>query len=218
MGEGMVGLRGATFERRLTVLIKMTDRLRNVRMLALISPLVERLFEAWRTEDVNLMDGVDTLRAFDTATWRPLIQLSTVRMAVYDGLIENADQVCSSGQLAELMSVLDLASDADGEVAGALRRAFDTYRRRNFSEDLIECRSTEQFDELLAHLDLFQSKLGVAADYEFAQAIETKEQFEQREEERAEGMSDIWRDQQSERRASESAVRDMFGSLRTGGD
>jgi hypothetical protein len=71
MAGGAVAYLGATFERRLAVLIAITDCLRHPSLLALVMPLADRLIEEWRSEAVNIPDGVDILRTFQRAAGRP---------------------------------------------------------------------------------------------------------------------------------------------------
>jgi hypothetical protein len=210
MGERAVGYRGATFERRLSVLIAMTDRWRRQSLLALVMPLVNRLLEEWHTEAVNITDGV---RTFDGATWPPLTEMSDVQTIVRNALIEEAATGCRSDELRELISVLDLGDDANSGVTRALRQGFQEYRRLNFRDDLRECRSSEQFDGLIQDLELFKTILGVETQREMEDIEETKAEFEEQSDAYADNMHDEWKERWQKERADEGSVRNMFDSL-----
>ena len=64
LGKG-VAYRGATFERRLAVVIDMADRLHNGMLADLITPLFDRLFEEWVSDNPEINDAVSFLRVMD---------------------------------------------------------------------------------------------------------------------------------------------------------
>jgi hypothetical protein len=217
MGEGAVGYRGATFERRLATLISMTDCLRRPSLLALVAPLADRLFEEWRTEPVQITEGVEILRAFDRAAWSPLARMTDLHSAIRDAMIAEASTGCRSDELRELLSVLDLDEEMNGDVLAALRQGFEVYRRRYFDNEIRECQSTEQFDGLLEDLELFKSTLSVDTNREVTKTEEAKADFEEHQNAYAH-MEDEWKERWRNERASEATVRDMFGSLRSDRD
>jgi len=49
----------------------------------------------------------------------------------------------------------------DSGAVPALRPGFAKFLGAGFGDDLLECRSVEQFDELLEDLELFREELGV---------------------------------------------------------
>ena len=214
-GGGAIGYRGMTFERRLAILISIAARLRRPSLVSLIAPFTERLVEEWRTEAPDINDGVEILRALDGAAWPPVAGMIEVRRVCCDALIAEAAKGCRSDELRELLSVLYIDDETDGRVLKALRDGFERFRKRDFAQELGECHSEEQFDALLEDLEMFQREIGVVADVELKRTQEAKARFGEDQEDRADHMEDEWKERWREQRASETSVRDMFGSLQS---
>lgn len=213
MGDGGVGYVGATFERRLAVLIEIADHFRHPIFLELIAKLFDRLSEEWRTEAVNISDGVAILRSYNNIRWPSLDTMSDVFGKCRDALIAEAAKGCSSDQLRDLISALWSDELAEEHVLSALRRGFEEYRRDYFSGDLRECRSSPQFDGLLDDLETFQSTLNIDTARERESTLEAKAEFEEHEAAYADHMQDEWKERNYEERADEEKVREMFGTL-----
>ena len=215
-GGGAIGYRGMTFERRLAILISIAARLFAAQVVvSLIAPFTEQLVEEWRTEAPDINDGVEILRALDGAAWPPVAGMIEVRRVCCDALIAEAAKGCRSDELRELLSVLYIDDETDGRVLKALRDGFERFRKRDFAQELGECHSEEQFDALLEDLEMFQREIGVVADVELKRTQEAKARFGEDQEYGADHMEDEWKERWREQRASETSVRDMFGSLQS---
>jgi hypothetical protein len=214
MGQGAVGYRGLTFERRMAVVVDIADRLGTPAVAALISPLFARLQQEWTTERADINDAVELLRALDNTQSIDPTTLDVMKCAVKAALIEEARTGCRSDELRELIGVIDTSeADADGALSAACA-AFDEYRQSMFRDELRECRSREQFDGLTEDLELFRDQLGVNVSPLLQKVEETKNEFEESEEAYAEHMQDEYKERWRDERASERSVSDMFGSLR----
>ncbi|MCK1297422.1 MULTISPECIES: restriction endonuclease [unclassified Bradyrhizobium] len=214
MGKGAVGYRGPTFERRLTVVIDMADRLGSSSIASLIAPLFARLQQEWITERPDINDGVDALRALDGARSVDPVTLDAMTAAIKAALLEDVQDGCRSDELRELIGVID-TSDADADAAlSPARAAFDAYCAGTFQDELRECRSREQFDGLVEDLELFRDQLGVDVSSLLTRVEEAKGEFEEHEDAYADHMQDEYKERWRDERASERSVSDMFGSLR----
>lgn len=212
LGGGSYAYRGATFERRMAVLIAMTDHFRHPSLLALVEPLAKRLLDEWRSGQVHVIDGIEIVRAFEAATWPTLTEMRQVKSTVLDALIEHATSGCGSYELSELISILDLAPE-DAEITQSLRQGFGQYRRLYFRDELRECRSPDDFDNLHDALGHLGSALGVDTKGEFEKINENKAEFEEQQDAYTDHMQDEWKERWRDERARERDVHDMFGSL-----
>lgn len=212
LGGGSVGYRGPTFERRLAVLIGMADHLRSLVLLRIAELAAQRLFEEWQNEAAEINEGVEVLRALDSAEWEPLTTMTKIAERVRDGLVSQAEVGCRTDELRELVTVIDFDADEDGSLRRALRSAYGEYRRSHFQEDLRECRAEEHFDGLLEDLELFKEWLGV----DIASEVETLEERKREYEEEGPQERDYdgeWSDLRAQELFHEASVRGMFGSL-----
>jgi hypothetical protein len=82
-----------------------------------------------------------------------------------------------------------------------------------FDQELGECRSREQFDGLVADLELFRDHLGVEVSALIQRVEEAKAEFDENEDAYADHMEDQWKDRWRQERATERSVSEMFGSL-----
>jgi hypothetical protein len=213
LGGGRVAYRGATFERRLAVLIGMADHLRSPDLLRMVEFAAQRLFEEWQHEAVDINEGVEALRAFDSAQWEPVAAMTKIAECVREGLASQAEVACRTDELRELLTVIDFDADGDGSLRRALKSAYREYRRSNFREDLHECNAEEHFDGLLQDLEFFKETLGVDIAEEVETVMERKQEYDQEQSASEDYDEDALKERWREERATETTVREMFGSL-----
>ena len=84
-----------------------------------------------------------------------------MRKVVQESILDAAKTGCGSGDLRELISVIDISEQTGGDNIEALRLAFCNYCRSIFSDELRECRSMEQFHALSEDLELVRDHLKV---------------------------------------------------------
>ena len=218
MGQGAYGYRGATFERRLAVVVNMADRLASSAIASLIPLLFARLQHEWVTERPDINDAVEALRALDGTRLVEPVALEAMTRAIKAALVEDVQSGCRSDELRELIGVIDTSeADADAALSPA-RLAFQTYRQTIFQDELRECRAREQFDALSEDLELFREQLGVDVSSLLTKVEEAKNDFEEHEDAYADHMQDEYKEHWRDERASERSVSDMFGSLRSDRD
>lgn len=110
LGKGMIGYRGATFERRLAVILDMADRLSSQAISSLILPLYTRLQQEWEIERPQINDAVDVLRALDDTRSVAPEELAAMKVAIEQALLKEASTGCRSDELRELITVIDTSS------------------------------------------------------------------------------------------------------------
>lgn len=212
LGSGNVAYFGATFERRLAVLIEIADHLRAPVLLPILQSAAERLFVEWRNEPVEISDGVDVLRALDTAEWQPLAAMTQIAERVRHSLVEQAESGCRAEELREIILAIDFYTDPDDDFYRALQSAYEQYRRYYFDDELWEISSEVQFDSLIEDLQFINNWLYVDVSMEIVTVEESRREYEENrppEREHDELLSDF-REQEL---STEARVREMFGSL-----
>jgi hypothetical protein len=213
-GSGTVSFHGATFERRLAVVIDMADRMPGGRFSGLIEPLFARLVEEWRSESLEINDAVDVLRALDRTRSLTAEQVAKQKEIILARLVAEVQTGCRADELREIIAVVDTSGRANHPVVTAARTAFEKYRQTQFADELGECGSHDQFEGLIEDLELFKEELGVDVAALIERVEHAKAEFEDRADAYADHMQDEWKDHWREERASERSVSDMFGSLR----
>lgn len=181
MGKGAVGYRGPTFERRLTVITDVANRLASPSIASLIAPLFARLQQEWITERPDINGGVDCLRALEGTCSVDPVAVAAMTTAIKAALLEDVQDGCGSDELRELIGVIDTSEEDTDSALSAARAAFDAYCGGTFQDELRECRSRGQFDGLVEDLELFRNHLGVDVSSLLTKVEEAKAEFEEHE-------------------------------------
>jgi hypothetical protein len=213
MKDGIVAYRGATFEKRLAVLVEIADHFQHPCFLQLIKKLFDRLKDEWQAEAVNISDCIEILRSFNRIRWPALDAIPDVLLGCRDAAIAEAESGCSSDDLRDLITALPRDEIEEALVLTALRNGVEAYQREYFTKELRECRSSFQFDGLLDDLKEFHTILNIDTTNEIETTQAAKEEFEEEEAAYADHMQDEWKERHYENRADEISVREMFGSL-----
>jgi AAA domain (dynein-related subfamily). len=213
LGKGMFGYRGLTFERRLSVVVDVADRLASPEVATLIAPLFSRLQQEWESESVDIIDVVKLLRALDGSRSIAPVDRAHMTDIIESALMNEVRSGCRSDELRELIEVIDRSEGNADALVEAARAGFDAYRHTIFHNEVRECRSHEQFDGLIEDLELFRDELDVDVAPLLGSVEEARAEFEEHEDARADYMLDEWKERRHEERQSERAVSDMFGSL-----
>jgi hypothetical protein len=214
MGRGEFLERGLTFERRLATVVEMADGLGSPEIAALVSPLFAFLQQLWLVEQPIVNDAVEALHAINTARSINPVTLVAMTKAIKAALIGSVQVKCRSDDLRELIGVIDTsASDADAALLG-IRSAFECYRQTMFKDDLKDCRTRKQFEDLIENLQLIGEYLGVSVATLLMTTEQKKNEFVDHEEAYADYMHDEYKERWRDERDDAKMVSSMFGSLR----
>ena len=104
--DGTSFYRGSTFERRLAIVIEISDRLGSYEFAALASPLFERLLKEWETEHPEIVDFAEFLRVLEDTQHIPPSQIKEMREVVQESILDAAKTGCGSGDLRELIMLI----------------------------------------------------------------------------------------------------------------
>jgi hypothetical protein len=213
LGGGTIGFHGPTYERRLTIILEMADRLDSPELAALAVPMMTRLNEEWQIDQANIIDSVGLMRALDVARHLPTTDLVDIRRQVQDAVLNQVRNGCRGDELRELLRVVDTSVRGDPAVI-AILTSFARFECEHFPEELRECRSSEQFDDLIQDLEFFQSRLGVDAKRLIEQVEKEREGFQKYEEDYADHIEEEGRERYHAERSADQSVSEMFSSLR----
>ncbi|MFY0662607.1 MAG: restriction endonuclease [Shimia sp.] len=211
-GNGSVSYRGSTFERRLAVLLDIAEKLGSDNITSLVPVLFSRLEHEWLSESPEINDAVELVRTLQACKSVSQDEADRMLNIIKPVLLKEIGTGCRSDELRELIGVLDLTDHCGTKKAA--QAAFEAYRRLQFADEVGECKSGEQFDELIEDLELFRDELGVEIAAMLDTVEEAKFEFEANEEAWADHMQDEWKERSRDERASARGVSDMFGSLR----
>ena len=208
-------------EDRFPLVAEMADKMPERSMTGLIDELFEEMAGDWRSRGPDFEQGSKIL---ETIADSPSLvepaeagrRARTVRAAMLRAMQRDGYLLDELTGMASMEDEFEAPEDA----AKAIRRAIEEYEEEVFSEELTQCRSTDEFVSFASSLD----DLGAIAAVDVGDMLhyvdEAKQEFEKHQAEMADRMQDEWKERRYEERAqsrererSEGAIRDMFGSL-----
>ena len=209
--DGSTTWHGATYERRLTVVLEVAARVGANEYRRLVDPIAARLFEEPLDDGVDINALVDLVVSLES---EDMAEFSAFVRPLRERVFEAARQGCRSDELREATRLLEEPPSDDD--LNALRAGYAAYDKHYFSSERWECRSEEEFSGLIEDLTLFQESLGVDTGEFVAEVLEALEEFLESEERYADAHEDEYKEQWREARYENESIADMFGSLRSG--
>jgi hypothetical protein len=210
--QGRVHFRGSSFESRLVVVVEMFREMGGVVLQNMIEELSTKLIANWKLESLDVTDAVDALRVLNTLQGEAKARFLALAIDIKGALESQVNAGCRSDELKALIDVLDLAG-ADSGAVPALRAGFAKFLGDGFRDDVLECRSVEQYDALLEDLKLFQKVLGVDVGPPVGIVQLAKSEHMENEEAYADHMQDEWKERYRDERDDERSLSEIFGSL-----
>lgn len=216
LGKGMTGFRGSTYERRLTTILDMAQRLSSKDVAALVEPVMGCLSSPWQEDDLSVDDCVQLLRTLDDISYLPGNEVDGIRMRVSEALMSEMQSGCRADELRDILNAVNVIAPTfrSGQFMASARAGFQKFKEDHFGDDLRDCRSTEHFEGLVEDLELFGEKLGVDVEHLVNRVADAKGEYEDHQEAYADQMHDDWKERAHEVRDAEMDVSDLFGSLR----
>ena len=218
LSKGAYGYRGATFERRLKVVIDMADRLASSAFFQLIEPAFARLQKEWETETPSINDAVELIRTINESSSLSADKQTQMTTLIQSRLLGEIQSGCRSDELREIICMIETKDHANIEIVAIAHCAFSAYQQKYFPNEVGECRSREEFEGLIEDLELFRDELGVDVQGLIDEVVEAQSEFEDHEEAYADHMQDTWKEQRYFERDSERGVTEMFNSLKNDRD
>jgi len=202
------------YEERLATMIRMADALRAPALLPVIAGIIARIKEE-RSETLCEIDKtISAVKAFESAGWEELQRFDSFFENCAGELVTSAEHGCGSGELRALLEQYE-----DGQTPGhpfkdALKAAFEKFLGSYLSDEIRNCRSEQDFDSLIDHLEYFGRTFAFDLDNQIASTNEARDEYVDYEERRADQHMDEYKEYMREERANEDGIREMFGSLR----
>jgi hypothetical protein len=100
---------------------------------------------------------VELIRTLDIVHSLPVAEVENVHRQVQDAILREASTGCRADELRELLGVIDTSDRIDPAVTAA-QDGFANFKQHYFGEELRDCRSPEQFDDLIQDLHFFSRR------------------------------------------------------------
>jgi len=203
-------------ERRVATLIEVAETLNSYRISEVMASAVAALITGWGDEPPDISDGVALLvrvRRSDLV-FKPTN--AEVCERIIRALVLEASTGCRSYELHELLVALD-PSDVDAELYALLNTATHLYLERYFSDDLHDCKSEGEFDDLEVELASIAEHTDINLDDPIQKIRESKAEFEEQQAAYEDHQYEEWKERRYEIQSSDRELDDLFDSLRQPG-
>lgn len=211
--DGITTWFAPTYERRLTVVLEIATKIGTREYRDLVEPLASCLFEEPLDEGGDIDELVDLV-----------IALGTEDMAEFSGYVQPLRERvfaavrlgCRTDELRKAARLLD--DPQSGNELAALRASYAAYIEHDYSDARLNCRSIEEFEELIADLTWCGVALSVETDGFVAELEQARLELEEEEEQYANAHAEEYKERGYEMRRQEESIGDLFGSLKSDRD
>lgn len=203
-------------ERRVNTLIEVAETLQSERISEIAASAVVALIAGWGEEPPDICDGVALLVRVRRShlVFKP--SKAEVCALIVRALVLEASTGCRSFELHELLVAIE-QDDIDAELHALLNTAAELYRQRYFSDDLQECKSESEFDDLEVELATIAKHTTINLEGPIQAIRETKAEFEEQQAAYEDHQYEEWKERRYEILSSDRALDDLFDSLRQSG-
>ncbi|OYY77730.1 MAG: hypothetical protein B7Y43_08865 [Sphingomonas sp. 28-62-20] len=204
-----------TYEDRLTVLIRMADALRAPALLPAVEGVIEKVELERSDRPVDIDNTIRAIKAYESAGWEELQAFEPFFENCAVELIASAENSCGSSELRALLWQYENSLAISHPLKASLKKAFDKFLNRYLSDEIGNCQSNLDYQELIDSLEYFGQTFGVSTESEIGTVREALDEYLNYEEQRADQAMDEYRDNNYIERANDDGIREMFGSLRS---
>lgn len=174
---------------------------------------IEYVIQLWAKGETNLSEGIALLESIEMNSFVFPTVPAELRVRALRLLATEASTGCSSAELRELVNAI-ASKDLTGELVDLLHKAADVYKSSYFSDELVDCNSEGNFDDLEADLLLIEEFTGVDFRGPLKSIHAEKEEFEENQAAYEDQQYEEWNDSRYEREGESRQLDDMFDSLR----
>ena len=203
-----------SIERRVAMLLGMADRLMSSDFLRLAEEHTEYASKKASDYGIEIEECIEVLNTINGSKWHPIMGNQEIRRTFNSLILQGISDGCPSQELMALVEYVDRRGSWTESLYERLRTVLENSRTSyHLAEEISECRSTAQCDEIASRLERLGQRLGSDVAPEIAGVFERKQQIEDEEEMRADMAMDEWKDQWGAERHTENEIRELFSSL-----
>jgi len=195
-----------------STLIQVAEKSQSAQAIKIVNSAMAKLVLGWESEIANIVDGVSLLTNVEESSLSFQPSKGMVRDAMIRALFTASALGCGSYELRALLDAVK-PEEIDDAIYEKLKIAVGEYRANYFSDELRNCKSEFDFDNLEQNLVTISQK----SQLNFTGAIESvhadKSEFEEHQSQYEDYAYDQWKDQRLEIQTDERAIDDLFDSL-----
>lgn len=203
-------------ELRVGTAIQVAEKLKSKKLSQVISPAIDALIAGWKSEPVDIGDGLALLAKVKATTLVLQPSNDEVCARILRALIMEASTGCNSDELRELLNEIE-PEDLNDELNGHLKTAAKVYRERYFRDELRECKSESEYDALKDDIAAIAERTNTNFEGLIDSIRESKAEFEEHQAAYEDHAYEQWKERRHEIQAEDRVLDDLFDSLRKPG-
>ncbi|MYM86557.1 hypothetical protein GTP91_05110 [Rugamonas sp. FT82W] len=201
---------------RVSTLLHVAETIAAKRLYELTVAGLERLLTAWDAGDLDISNGISLLSQVATSKLEFHQPGHTILPRIITALTLRLSTGCRYYEIGPLLSALG-SMPLSSEQEALLQKAAQVFRKKEFNGALWSCSTRTEFDNLESTLQLISERARTPVGRQIHEVRKARTEFEERETARADDMYDEWKEQFQEMEDGDSAIDDLFDSLRDPG-
>ena len=206
---------------RFSIVVQMAIEFSNSGMDESVYAYFQMMAKDWDSRGLHISDGREVLATLASCTSLEPTKVRSMRTTVWNAMLQSIDE--EGYWLAELMGLASILGDPDKpeHASSVIESAMKDYEVEIFREELSDCRTVDDFDNLTELLHELGDYSGVDIDDMIAYTDQAKEEYERDQAAMADHLQDVWKDRKYEQEieareslSNEHAIREIFNSLK----
>ena len=213
MGNASVAYIDDSIELRVGTAIQVAEKLNSYQLSKVIVSAINALIASWKTEPVDIGDGLALLAKVKTTTLGIQPSNEEVGTRILHALVMEASTGSRSDELRELLNEIE-PENLNGELSDGLKTAARVYCEHYFSDELRECKSESDYDALEEDLAAIAERTNIDFEGLINSIRETKAEFEEHQAAYEDHAYEEWKERRYDTQSEDRMIDDLFDSLR----
>lgn len=210
--DGTVIYFGSGYEKRLSFACNMAKTIKSGLWKDVTLSVFDRLMTEWATERAHIDDALEAQTSLVHHPNFTHDEVEALRDQISLGILADISRHgCRSDELCSVIRQYDDDDFTQSHIQQSFAAAFQNYSADYFQNEVRECRNPDEYDALIADLEIIGEDLSVSVKQMVQNITDEKEGFLENYDEMAD--YDEYKEQRYMQRAEDSGIADMFGSL-----
>ena len=200
------------------LILEMADAMPSANLVDIVLVYFQVTTRNWELQSLNIGEGRELLDLFAECRSIPLIEVRGMRDAVWNAILRTIEE--EGVWLAELIDIASMVENPS-HALNVIRSAMARYEEDVFNDELSQCNSTNEFDDLEGLLEELRDFAQVEVEDMLNRTYDAREEFTAEQAEKGAFLMEEWKerkfDQDENARASfsdDETIRALFDSLR----
>ena len=203
------------------LILEMAEAIPSANLVDMVLVYFQVTTRNWELQGLNIGEGQELLDLLAECRSIPPLEVSGMRDAVWNAILRTIEE--EGAWLAELIEIVSMVEDLEdpSHALSVIRSAMAKYEEEVFNDELSQCNSTNEFDDLEGLLEELQDFTKVGVEDMLNRTYDAREEFAKEQAEKESYLMDQWKDRNFDQNeyahesfSDDEAIRALFDSLR----